>query len=188
MAILAADVVGYSRMIGADETGTLASLRTLRRDVVEPLVAENGGRVFQEDHRRRLAGGVSEHGAGAEVRDRGAGAASGWGWASCRAVHRGRRASWRATTCSATGSTSRRGWRGWRSPAASAFPGACARTPLARWESRLMTSETPELKGIAAKIQVFRVRLGRRSGLAALALPDKPSLVVLPFQNMYRRS
>ena len=47
MAILAADVVGYSRMIGADETGTLARLRTLRRDVVEPLMAENGGRVFK---------------------------------------------------------------------------------------------------------------------------------------------
>jgi class 3 adenylate cyclase len=46
-AILAADVVGYSRMIGADETGTLARLRTLRRAVVEPLVAESGGRVFK---------------------------------------------------------------------------------------------------------------------------------------------
>jgi adenylate cyclase len=33
-AILAADVVGYSRMIGADEVGTLARLRTLRREVV----------------------------------------------------------------------------------------------------------------------------------------------------------
>jgi adenylate cyclase len=46
-AILAADVVGCSRLIGADEAGTLARLRTLRTEVVDPLVRENGGRVFK---------------------------------------------------------------------------------------------------------------------------------------------
>src|SRR5215472_3310439 len=46
-AILAADVVGYSRLVGVDETGTLARLWALRGEVVEPLVAENGGRVFK---------------------------------------------------------------------------------------------------------------------------------------------
>jgi adenylate cyclase len=46
-AILAADVVGYSRLIGVDEAATLARLRALRSEVVEPLVAENGGRVFK---------------------------------------------------------------------------------------------------------------------------------------------
>ncbi len=35
-AILAADVVGYSRLIRADEEGTLAALKTLRNDVIEP--------------------------------------------------------------------------------------------------------------------------------------------------------
>jgi len=38
-AILAADVVGYSRLIGDDEEGTLAALRALRRDVIEPTSA-----------------------------------------------------------------------------------------------------------------------------------------------------
>jgi adenylate cyclase len=42
---------------------------------------------------------------------------------------------------------------------------------------------TPELKNIAAKIQVFRVRLGLAES-PALPLPEKPSLVVLPFPNM----
>jgi adenylate cyclase len=42
---------------------------------------------------------------------------------------------------------------------------------------------TPELKNIVAKVQVFRVRLGTAER-PALPLPDKPSLVVLPFQNM----
>src|SRR4029077_21047975 len=41
----------------------------------------------------------------------------------------------------------------------------------------------PELKNIAARIQVFRVRLGAAER-PALPLPDKPSIAVLPFQNM----
>jgi adenylate cyclase len=44
-AILAADVVGYSRLIGADETGTLDLLRGLLKDVVEPTIARHHGRV-----------------------------------------------------------------------------------------------------------------------------------------------
>ena len=45
--ILAADVVGYSAMIGADEPGTPARVRALRADVVEPLAAAHEGRVFK---------------------------------------------------------------------------------------------------------------------------------------------
>ena len=46
-AILAADVVGYSRLMEADEAGTLAVLKARRRDVLEPLVAKHRGRVFK---------------------------------------------------------------------------------------------------------------------------------------------
>ncbi len=46
-AILAADVVGYSRQIGADEAGTLDRLRVLRTEVLEPLLAAHGGRLFK---------------------------------------------------------------------------------------------------------------------------------------------
>lgn len=46
-AILAADVVGYSRLMGADEAGTLAALKTRRRDVLAPLVAKHQGRIFK---------------------------------------------------------------------------------------------------------------------------------------------
>ena len=38
-AILSADVVGYSRLMGIDETGTLARLKAVRRDIVDPLIA-----------------------------------------------------------------------------------------------------------------------------------------------------
>lgn len=46
-AILAADVVGFSRLMEADETGTLAALKARRRDALEPLVARHRGRVFK---------------------------------------------------------------------------------------------------------------------------------------------
>ena len=46
-AIVAVDVVGYSRMVQADEAGTIAALRTWRGVALEPLVAEHGGRVVK---------------------------------------------------------------------------------------------------------------------------------------------
>jgi adenylate cyclase len=46
-AILAADVVGYSRLMEVDEAGTLAALKSRRRDVLDPLVARHQGRIFK---------------------------------------------------------------------------------------------------------------------------------------------
>ena len=46
-AILAADVVGYSRLIGIDDEGTLAALRALRREVIDPSIAEHRGRIVK---------------------------------------------------------------------------------------------------------------------------------------------
>src|SRR5262244_1592882 len=46
-AILAADVVGYSRLMGEDEAGTLAALKARRKEVLEPLIARHRGRVFK---------------------------------------------------------------------------------------------------------------------------------------------
>jgi len=46
-AILAADVVGYSRLMGMDEAGTLRRLKALRRDLVQPKIAEHKGRVVK---------------------------------------------------------------------------------------------------------------------------------------------
>jgi adenylate cyclase len=44
---LCADVVGYSRLMGVDEEGTLAALRTIRRDLVDPKIAEYKGRIVR---------------------------------------------------------------------------------------------------------------------------------------------
>src|SRR5215468_2130629 len=46
-AILAADVVGYSRLMEQDEAGTLAALKQRRKEVLAPLVAKHHGRVFK---------------------------------------------------------------------------------------------------------------------------------------------
>ena len=46
-AILAADVVGYSRLARADEDRTLARLRTLRSDLIDPTIAVHNGRVVK---------------------------------------------------------------------------------------------------------------------------------------------
>ena len=45
VAVVYADMVGYSRLIGLDDAGTLERLRTLRRDVIDPASAEHGGRI-----------------------------------------------------------------------------------------------------------------------------------------------
>src|SRR6516162_7165523 len=47
LAILAADVVGYSRLMGEDEEGTLAALKTLQRELFAPKVKEHCGRLVK---------------------------------------------------------------------------------------------------------------------------------------------
>src|SRR6185503_14932960 len=46
-AILAADVAGYSRLIGKDEEGTLARLKELRRTLIDPQINEHRGRIVK---------------------------------------------------------------------------------------------------------------------------------------------
>jgi adenylate cyclase len=46
-AILAADVAGYSRLIGADEEGTLAALKAIRAELTDPKIAEHRGRIVK---------------------------------------------------------------------------------------------------------------------------------------------
>ena len=47
IAVVYADMVGYSRLIGLDDIGTLERLRTLRTNVVDPAIAQYGGRIVQ---------------------------------------------------------------------------------------------------------------------------------------------
>jgi adenylate cyclase len=47
IAVMHADMVGYSRLIGLDDTGTLQRLRRLRSEVIDPAIEEHGGRIVQ---------------------------------------------------------------------------------------------------------------------------------------------
>jgi adenylate cyclase len=46
-AILAADIAGYSRLIGADEEGTLSRIRLIRADIIDPAIAAHRGRLVK---------------------------------------------------------------------------------------------------------------------------------------------
>src|SRR5215467_13961935 len=46
-AIISADVAGYSRLMGADESRTLAALKAHRRELIDPKIAEYGGRIVK---------------------------------------------------------------------------------------------------------------------------------------------
>ena len=46
-AILATDVVGYTRLIRADEEGTIAALKSLRADLIDPKIAAHHGRIVK---------------------------------------------------------------------------------------------------------------------------------------------
>src|SRR5882724_3917663 len=46
-AIVAADVVGYSRLMGADEAGTLAALKSIRADFIDDKIAQHQGRIVK---------------------------------------------------------------------------------------------------------------------------------------------
>jgi adenylate cyclase len=45
--ILAADVVGFSRLTGADEEGTVSRFRALRQELIDPVIVAHGGRTFK---------------------------------------------------------------------------------------------------------------------------------------------
>ena len=45
--ILAADAVGYSRLVGIDEEGTLERLRAIRKDLIDPVIATHHGRIVK---------------------------------------------------------------------------------------------------------------------------------------------
>ena len=59
-AILAADVAGYSRLMGADEEGTLAALKAIRRELDDPKIKEHRG--HRQEDRRWLFGGICPRG------------------------------------------------------------------------------------------------------------------------------
>ena len=194
-AILAADVAGYSRLTGADEEGTHAQLQDHLRSLVDPKIAEHRGRVVKNTGDGMLAEfgsvvdavrcavdiqrGMAERNAdvpeekriefriginvGDIIIDRGDIFGDGVNVAA------------RLEGIAEPGGICVSG----------RVPGGCARQARC-WSSR--TAGEQQLKNIARPVRVYRVRLERcrrhQRGHPPDALPDKPSIAVLPFQNM----
>jgi adenylate cyclase len=182
-AILAADVVGYSRLIGVDESGTLAKLASVRSSVIDPQIATHGGRVFKTTGDGLLA----EFTSGVQA-------------VQCAiAIQHAMRAQegieLRIGLHSADVTVQPDGdllgdgvnvaarLEGLAEPGGICISGRVREDVSGKLSLAVDDLGTPGLKNIGQPIRVFRVRV-EQPERPALPLPDKPSLVVLPFQNM----
>jgi adenylate cyclase len=180
-AILAADVVGYSRMIGADEAGTLLKLAALRREIIDPLMSENGGRVFKTTgdgllaefpstvQALRCAIVVQERVRGGDLQLR-------------IGVHPGDVVV-EGDDLLGDGVNVAARLEGLAEPGGICISGRVREDAAGKIALDVEDIGTPELKNIEQKVRVFRVRLDAAER-PSLSLPDKPSLAVLPFANM----
>src|SRR5438034_3154518 len=195
-AILAADVAGYSRLMGADEEGTLAALKELRRDLADPKIKEHRGRIVKTTGDGLLVEFASvvdamrcavevQH----EMAERNAG------------VPEERRIQFRMGINLGDIIKDGRDIYGDGVNVASrlealAEPGGICVNRFVRDQVRdkldfaFEDAGEQRVKNIARPLRVYRVRTGRVVGEAIitaqppLALPDKPSVAVLPFTNM----
>jgi adenylate cyclase len=198
-AILAADVAGYSRLMGLDEAGTLARLKALRRELIAPSVAEHKGRIVKTTGDGILIEfpSVVEAVACAVAVQQGMAERN-------SSVAPDKRIEFRVginlgDVIVEDGDIHGDGVNIAARLEALAEPGGICVSGLVRdqVQSRLDCGfedlGEQSLKNIARPVRVYRVGL-RASGPhaggtpaipgAALPLPDKPSIAVLPFQNM----
>jgi adenylate cyclase len=194
-AILAVDVAGYSRLMGADEEGTLAALRAVRRDLADPKIAEHRGRVVKTTGDGLLAEFASVVDAvrcAVEVQREMI--------ARNAAASAERRIEFRmginlGDIIIEDGDIFGDGVNIAARLEALAEPGGICLSAAAHEQVRdrldLAFDDLGEqqVKNITRPVRTYAVALGisSRAALptgASLPLPDKPSLVVLPFQNM----
>ncbi len=186
-AILAADVAGYSRLMGADEEGTLARLKALRAGLIDPAIAGHNGRIVKTTGDGLLAEFASVVDAmrcaiqwQAAMTER---AASGIDWRI--GVNLG-------DIIIDEGDIHGDGVNIAARLEAMAEPGGICVSHAVLTQTRGKLDFPVEdlgdqaLKNIAQPVHVFRV-LAQEKPMpepAALPLPDKPSIAVLPFQSI----
>ena len=196
-AILAADVVGYSRLMGVDEVGTLTALKAIRRELADPAIAAHHGRVVKTTGDGMLIEFAS-------VVDAVACAlpfSAAW-WLGMRASRRTSASSSASASTSVTSSSMRRIFMGMASisrRASKAWPSRATSASRARrmirsatslmWPSRIWASRASRTSPGRSASAASPGNAGERAPYQAPAkrahfLPDKPSIAVLPFQNM----
>jgi adenylate cyclase len=189
-AILAADVAGYSRLMGADEEGTLAALKACHREVIDPKVVENRGRIVNTPGDSVLiefASAVNAAHCAVEIQKEMAERNS--------RIPEDRRIEFRiginvGDIIIDQGDIYGDGVNIAARVESLASPGSISISEDAykqiKGKLTLDVSDMGEqrLKNIAQPVRVYGVRLDGVPERPALVLPDKPSIAVLPFENM----
>jgi len=195
-AILAADVVGYTRLMGADETGTFRRLTELRQQVLEPLIAEHHGRVV-----KLIGDGLLVE--FASVVDAVTCAVA---WQSGVAEREAetdedRRLQFRiginlgdviveGEDIHGDGVNIAARLEGLAEPGGICLSGDVFRQAKGKMEAEFEDMGEQDLKNVAEPVRVYRIAADRAVLSApspttdALPLPDKPSIAVLPFDNL----
>ena len=197
-AILAADVAGYSRLIGVDEEGTLNRLRSIRAELIDPKIAEHRGRIVKTTGDGLLVefGSVVDALRCATAWQRGM-AERNTGTPDTRiefriGVHQGDVVVEDGDIFGDGVNVAAR-LEGLADPGGICVSARVQEDASGRLDLTFDDLGEQALKNIARSVRVYRVRLatGETTPKATpavsqpvLALPDKPSIAVLPFQNM----
>jgi TolB-like protein/class 3 adenylate cyclase len=197
-AILAADVVGFSKLIGEDEAGALAALREIRKGIVNPVLAEHGGRIFKlmgdgmlaefpsAVQALRAAIGIQE-----AMRQRNAGGSSGKPIEVRIGVHQGDVVV-EGSDLLGDGVNIAARLEGLAEPNGICISGRVHEDAAGKIAIRAEDMGEQTLKNIARPVRVYQVSVGSSQpsesvgseSKPALPLPDKPSIAVLPFTNL----
>src|SRR5580700_3492307 len=190
-AIVAADVAGYSRLMGLDEVGTARTLREHRK-VTDPLVAKHGGRLV-----KTMGDGVLIEFPSVVDAVECAVAVQNLMAERNEGVPQDRRMLFRiginlgdvlieGDDILGDGVNIAARLEGIGEPGGICVSDDAYRQVQGKIAAEFIDEGEQALKNIARPVRVYRVRLGGAMARAApvLALPDKPSIAVLPFQNM----
>jgi adenylate cyclase len=193
-AILAADVAGYSRLIGADEEGTLARLKAYRRELIDPKIAEHRGRIVKTTGDGLLvefASVVDALRCATEVQaamiERNAAVLPDNRIEFRVGIHQGDIVVEDGDIFGDGVNVAAR-LEGLAEPGGICVSARVQEDAAGKLNLAFADIGEPELKNITRPVRVFRVapeRAAQSSKPAtALGLPDKPSVAVLPFTNM----
>jgi adenylate cyclase len=193
-AVFAADVAGYSRLIGADEEGTLARLKAHRRELIDPKISEHKGRIVKTTGDGVLvefASVVDALRCGTEVQtamtERNAAVPADSRIEFRVGIHQGDIVVEDGDIFGDGVNIAAR-LEGLADPGGICVSARVQEDAAGKLDLAFEDIGEPELKNIARPVRVFRVapkRIAQASELpAALPLPDKPSVAVLPFTNM----
>ncbi|QKC80850.1 adenylate/guanylate cyclase domain-containing protein [Mesorhizobium sp. NZP2077] len=199
-AILVSDVVGYSRLAGADEDRILARLRALRSDLIDPTIAVHRGRVVKRTGDGSLvefSSVVEAVRCAIEVQnamiERNAGVPPDRRIEFRIGIHVGDIVEESDGDLMGDGVNIAARLEGIAEPNGICLSGAAYEQVRDKLKEEFEDLGDQELKNIARPVRAYRVALSRYTssepivpGLSGgkLALPDKPSIAVLPFHNM----